>query len=328
MSYHVGRKILNQLQSVKSREVSMERISRKVIVGIGGWEHEILDQCFYPAAGFDSVRKLSLFAESFDAVEVRPTFWDDTIGQKDAAEWVSAVSANPRFRFSVKLHQSLTHRKELTPGTTRRMRSVLHELSRSGRLGAVLAQFPYSFTNTGANRFHLTRLGEVFSGFPVFAELRHDSWDTPALAEVMRDRQLLPVSVDFPRLRQYLSYRSETGGTTAYLRLHGRNEKGWLVNAVDSRYDYLYNGREVREIKRRIDRLLEKAETIYVVFNNTTGGKAIANAFQLSHLLRAGERLPVLPRAAADAFPFLRTIAGEESGQTELLMGRELRRAI
>lgn len=305
----------------------MKKGIKEILIGMGGWEHENLDHCFYPSANIDPARKLALYAERFDCAEVRPTFWDDTIGQADAAGWAASVAGNARFRFSVKLHRSFTHDRKLTPRGTRGMRSILHELSRHNRLGAVLAQFPYCFTNTGANRFHLLKLGEIFSGFPLFVELRHGSWDETGLPEFLCEQRLQPVNVDLPRLRQYTSCRADAGDDVAYLRLHGRNEKGWLVNTIDARYDYLYNGKEMRELKRRVDRLSEKAERVFVLFNNTTGGKGIANAFQLQHALQDA-RSKHLPAASVKVFPFLQSIAVQETGQTELLGGDELRRAM
>ncbi|MDH4069444.1 MAG: DUF72 domain-containing protein [Ignavibacteria bacterium] len=305
----------------------MKKTKKEILIGIGGWEHEVLDHCFYPSGNIDQARKLALYAEQFDSAEVRPTFWDDSISQGDAVDWTASVAGNPRFRFSVKLHRSFTHEKKLMPRATRGMRSILHELSRHNKLGAVLAQFPYSFTNTGANRFYLLKLGEVFSGFPLFVELRHGSWDETGLPEFLCEQRLQPVNVDLPRLRQYTSCRADAGDGVAYLRLHGRNEKGWLVNAVDARYDYLYNGREMREIKRRVDRLSEKADRVFVLFNNTTGGKGVANALQLQHALQ-DTRSEHLPASALRAFPFLQPIAAKETGQTGFLETDELRRAM
>ena len=294
----------------------MEHPKARCVVGTGGWEHEVLDSCFYASPLMDSLEKLSFYARSFDFVEVRPTFWDDAITAREAGEWVAAVRPNRRFQFGIKLHRSFTHRKELSPRTTRSMRGVLHEVARNGRLGGAIAQFPYAFTNTSANRFYLVKLGEVFSGFPLFVELRHASWDFDGLSEFLHEQTLQLVNADFPRLRQYPSFRSDAIGGTAYVRLHGRNEKGWLVNSVDSRYDYLYNGRELQELKRRVDRLSGKAKNVVVVFNNTTGGKAVANAFQLQGMLEA-ERSRPIPTGTLRTFSFLSPLVQKETGQTE-----------
>jgi len=327
MSYLDDRRYRLKNTVSSPQEVFMDINSNRTVVGIGGWEHEVLDSCFYSPPSVESLGKLAIYSKSFDFVEVRPTFWDNSLSARDASEWIAAVSGNKRFQFGVKLHNSFTHQKELTPKSTRAMRGLLHELGRCNRLGALVAQFPYSFTNTGANRFHLLKLGEVFSGFPLFVELRHGSWDFKGLGEFLAEQALQPVNVDLPRLRQYSSFRSDTHHESTYFRLHGRNEKGWLVNAVDARYDYLYNGRELLELKRRIDRAAGKTKRVIVVFNNTTMGKAVANAFQFNGMLSGERELPI-PSASLRAFPFLRPLATKETGQTELRVNEGFREAM
>ena len=114
----------------------MEKGAVTYLVGIGGWEHDAFDQCFYPRSSADSLEKLNYYARFFDTVEVRPTFWDDTLASDDAAKWIDAAKENKRFLFNIKLHQSFTHKKELKPETARRVRGILQELAKSERLGA------------------------------------------------------------------------------------------------------------------------------------------------------------------------------------------------
>lgn len=277
-------------------------------VGIGGWEHEALDQCFYPRPRGTSSEKLRYYARFFGAAEVRSTFWDESLGAEDARQWVDAVATNKAFLFTIKLHASFTHRRQIKPHVTKNVRSVLVELNRCDRLGALLVQFPYTFTHTSANRFHLIKLSEIFSGFPMHVEFRHETWNQPSLMSFLAEHGLCPVNADLPRIRQYMPFITGHLGGSAYLRLHGRNEKGWLLNSMDTRYDYLYNSREVRELVRRLQTLSVKCNDITVICNNTTNGKAIANAFQLVSALSGGKSLP-LPGAALAAFPHLQQVA-------------------
>jgi uncharacterized protein YecE (DUF72 family) len=185
---------------------------------------------------------------------------------------------------------------------------MLLELSRHNRLGALVAQVPHAFTNTSSNRFHLVKIAELFSGFPIHAEFRHDSWHHPSTTHFLEENGLQPVSADLPRVRQLMPFTTSVSGETAYLRLHGRNEKGWLLNGMDTRYDYSYNSRELRELLRRISAMTTRCRRVIVIFNNTTGGRAVANAFQLATFLRDGVQVDV-PAAALRAFPHLREIA-------------------
>jgi uncharacterized protein YecE (DUF72 family) len=274
------------------------------LVGLGGWEHESFNPCLYGVETEYSAIKLRYYARFFDAVEVRPTFWDGSLSAHEAEQWIDAVAENKRFRFNVKLHKAFTHTREFKPEVATRVRGLLEALQKAERLGALLIQLPYSFTNTSTNRFHLVKLGEMFRGFPMHVEFRHESWNQPNLMNFLTENYLAPVNADLPRLRQFMPFVTGTVGDTAYVRLHGRNEKGWLENGVDTRYDYLYNGKELREILRRLVALEEKCNRIMVIFNNTTGGKAVVNALQMLSILREGKPIAV-PQAAVTAFPNL-----------------------
>ena len=286
----------------------MEKGMTRFSVGLGGWEHEAFDHCFYPRPEMPSGERLAFYAGFFDAVEVRPTFWDETLTAADARAWMDAVGRTASFRFTLKLHSSFTHKKTIRPHLTRNFRGMAQELARGNRLGALLAQFPYAFTNTSSNRFHLEKIGEIFRGFPVHVEFRHESWHTPELLSLLAEYGLRLVSSDLPRVKQFMPFTTGVVGTDAYLRLHGRNERGWLLGGFDARYDYLYNGREMHEISRRLQSLAQRCGQVTVIFNNTTGGKAIANAFQLSAILANG-RSSIIPPETLAAFPHLQSIA-------------------
>ena len=288
-------------------------------IGIGGWEHEVLDHCFYPSAGLDSLEKLACYSGVFDTVEVRATFWDDTLTEAEARKWIQAVRENQRFTFNVKLHSSFTHRKSIKPNVTRIVRGLLHGLLSADRLGTMLMQFPYSFTNTHASRLHLVRLAEVFAGYPIHVEFRHDSWNHTQTWDLLQEHSLALASTDLPHVRQLMPYASAATGDRAYLRLHGRNEKGWLLNGLYTRYDYLYNDRELREIRRRLDALSQKSSDITVIFNNTTKGKAVANALCLMSALREGSQITV-PAATLREFPYLQEVA-EAANSDQMVLG-------
>ncbi len=289
----------------------MNRQSGVVLVGTAGWEHGEFDGVLYPEDGMDAAARLGVYAAAFDVVELRSSFWDAGLGEADAAPWLEAVAGNPRFRFLVKLHRSFTHERVLQPERTRTVRAFLQYLERSNRLGGVLAQFPQPFTATGAHRYHLMKLGEIFAGFPLHVELRHDSWHQKGLVPFLTENGLRPVNADLPRVNHLMPFHTGVAGETAYLRLHGHNETGWLRGAWDVRYDYLYNRREIRELARRITLLTAQCRRVFVVCNTTPHGKSIANALQIIAATRE-ERKVRVPNGALRAFPRLEEIALSE----------------
>jgi len=295
----------------------MNQTGTRYHVGIGGWEHDVLDRCFYPATGLSSARKLEIYARYFDVTEVRPTFWDDSLGAQDAREWAEAVEARSDFRFIVKAHSSLTHSRTLTAPVVRTFTELLFELQRANRLGAVLAQFPYAFTNTGANRFHLEKLAAALKGFPIHVELRHASWEGPTLASFLQELGFSSVHADLPRIKQFPVTFPRPRGEQAYFRLHGRNEKGWFLNGYDVRYDYMYNARELRELRRRMFTAPLECRDAFIIMNNTTGGKAVANAFEMLSALHDGRSVPI-PATTLQAFPHLTTISRPQTATGSL----------
>jgi uncharacterized protein YecE (DUF72 family) len=297
----------------------MERRTVEVLVGIGGWEHEVLDRCLYGAHGWDAATKLRAYARSFRTVEVRPTFWDDALSGTDARQWVEAVNGEKGFLFQVKLHSSFTHQKQIRPALARSTREILEVLAGTNRLGGLLMQFPYAFTNVGAHRSHLQRLAGEFREFPTFVDLRHDSWNQPGLTGSLARTGLRIVQSDMPRLRQFMPFTTGIVGETAYIRLHGRNERGWLQNGMDARYDYLYNGRELREISRRIEAMIPRCSRVIIICNNTTNGKAVANAFQLSS--GTLDRKVQVPVPSLREFPQLAEVALGQEGHPLFVEG-------
>lgn len=305
----------------------MDKGHVEYLVGIGGWEHDVLDRCLYPQAGMTSAEKLAYYARFFSAAEVRPTFWDDSLTADDARGWVEAVAGARTFLFTVKLHSQFTHKKVIKPQLSRTTRDILQTLDRANRLGALLIQLPYSFTNVSGNRYHLTRLGEIFSGFPIHVEFRHESWHQVSTLNFLEENGLRPVSADLPRVRQLMPFGTGVTGDTALLRLHGRNEKGWLLNDMDTRYDYLYNSKELQEIKRRLDALAERCSRVIVICNNTTGGKAVANALQLTHTLRENRSI-ALPPSACRSFPSVQDLGVPYHPEATLFGTDDFRAAI
>jgi len=75
-------------------------------------------------------------------------------------------------------------------------------------------------------------------------------------------------------------------GDVGYVRLHGRNEKTWWGRGDGDRYDYNYSPEELKEWVRKIRELAEKANTVYVFFNNCHAGQAARNALLMRDMMQ------------------------------------------
>jgi len=297
-------------------------------VGVAGWDYPDWAGIVYPAPlprGFDRLAFLSGF---FDAVEINVTFYRQ-IDAGTSASWVHRARSGDAFTFTAKVHRSLTHAgiPSMTPGTAepdlpteaRSCLDGLRPLLDSGRLGAVLMQFPHAFHDRPATRRHLARVAELLSGLPLVAEFRHRSWDNEGALRFLKDLAVGFCNVDQPSIGSTLSPTEHVTSRIAYARLHGRNAVNWFVRKEkagdargrretgSARYDYLYSMAELLPWVGRVRRMAERAEEVFIIANNHYRGKGPANALMMKSAL-ASRRVRA-PADLAAAFPDLKGIA-------------------
>src|SRR5215468_9733331 len=115
-------------------------------VGTAGWAYEDWDSIVSPgkpAPGFD---RLGLMASLFDTNEINSTFYRIPPARMTAG-WAKRVGHNPRFAFTAKLFRGFTHERKAGAADAKAFAEAMEPLAREGRLGCVLAQFPFSFHN-------------------------------------------------------------------------------------------------------------------------------------------------------------------------------------
>jgi uncharacterized protein YecE (DUF72 family) len=278
-----------------------------LFIGPAGWDYADWQGVVYPA-GLKGTDRLSFLASLFGVVEVNVTFYRP-LAPNLARRWLEAVQDAPDFRFTAKLWQIFTHERRLPAAELRQFQEGLTPLLTAGRLGALLAQFPYSFHNTGDNRAYLAELKHALPQFPLTVEVRHRSWQQQAVKEFLAQAGLDFCNVDQPLVSYPMGATRWVTGSRGYLRCHGRRQETWFEFGADrgARYDYLYSPEELADLADRSRELLEKATETYVIFNNHPAGQAVANALELAHLLTG--RTLTLPPGLAAAFPRLGDLA-------------------
>jgi uncharacterized protein YecE (DUF72 family) len=112
--------------------------------------------------------------------------------------WLERVSANPRFLFTAKLWQKFTHDPVSTRDDERAVREGFDVLRSAGKLGAVLAQFPFSFHRSAENTVGLTVLLQRFADYPLAVELRHATWNNPDTFALLREHNVALCNIDQP----------------------------------------------------------------------------------------------------------------------------------
>ena len=286
-------------------------------IGTSGWNYPsgkgTWNGIFYPPTrrrpkGFD---ELAFYAEHFDTVEVNSTFYGQPRPEVTRA-WADRTPAN--FEFSVKLYQKFTHpgmfkarvarglpadaRDDVsaidslarpTAADLDEFRRGIDPLASSGRLGALLAQFPASFKDATASRDYLADLLRQFAAYPVAVELRHRSWsdaigDTLALLNTFGAAW---VQIDEPKFRFSIrqNYLPNVQGFY-YMRLHGRNAgQWWRHGATEDRYDYLYSADELKEFSETAGAAKRLVKKLYLYTNNHFSAKSVANAAMIKQQL-------------------------------------------
>jgi uncharacterized protein YecE (DUF72 family) len=273
-------------------------------IGPAGWDYQDWQGLVYPPR-VQGTDRLTFLTQFFPVIEINVTFYRP-ITATLARRWVEAVAARSDFRFTAKLFRGFTHERTTAPWQEEpAVKSGLAALLEAGRLGALLAQFPYSFHNTAENRGYLVTVRERFQDYPLAIEVRHRSWQLPAVRQFLADHNLSFCNIDQPQISSALGETDWVSGPLAYLRLHGRNRQNWFAKTDDAgaRYDYLYTAQEMDDLARRARKLTSQASETFLIFNNHPQGQGVANALEM--LERLTNQRPALPECLKKAFPRL-----------------------
>ncbi len=275
-------------------------------VGTAGWSYPDWTGIVYPRlrpAGFHHAAYLARF---FDTLEINTSFYRP-VRPELARLWATRVAFNQRFMFTAKLHRSFTHEGSAGPEEEAAFRAMADVLMDSGRLGAVLAQFPWSFKHTAENRAYLAKLLERFREYPMVVEMRHADWLSRPFLELLREHRAGFCNIDQPTLSHGMEPSATVTGRVGYVRFHGRNYRAWFTNGDSEsrheRYNYLYPASELEPWVKRITQIAEQANTTYVITNNHYQGKAATNALQLISMLL--DRPVEGPEPLAESYPEL-----------------------
>ena len=289
----------------------------KYNIGTAGWSYKDWVPNFYPknqSGGFDW---LQFYSHYFNCVEVNSTYYA-YISPKIVEGWIRKVTDSEDFLFTVKLHQDFTHKKDFDQQKIKAVSFNLDTLVKAERFGGLLIQFPYSFSFDNTTADYVRKLRDIFQTFNCFVEVRHKSWVKKEALEMFKKLNLTYCTIDQPQIGQAIPFEPIITNDKAYLRFHGRNVKAWLQSINNygqkqsyeeqsERYKYLYSPGELAEIDQKIKSIQEKVKEIYVIMNNHPQGDAIANAFELIHLLEEKDKVQ-MPSTIIKAYPRLEEI--------------------
>jgi uncharacterized protein YecE (DUF72 family) len=170
---------------------------------------------------------------------------------------------------------------------------ALEPLRRSGKLGAVLLQYPDWFVISRENKAEIVRARELLPDDRLAVEFRNATWmserNREETLELLRKNGLTYVSVDEPQgfPSSIPPVAAATSADLAIVRFHGRNADNWKKPGLTAaeRFDYSYSRKELEEWLPRINELAEQAKEVHLLMNNCYGDKAVNNARDLAELL-------------------------------------------
>jgi uncharacterized protein YecE (DUF72 family) len=291
----------------------------RVLVGISSWTEPTLVKAgtFYPASASSAEERLRFYASQFPIVEVDSTYYYPP-SERNSVLWIERTP--PDFTFNVKAYSLLTGHptkldslykdvrealpeevtakrnvyrdavpSDLLDEVWQRFRDALMPLHSSGKLGAVLFQFPQWFVIGHANREYLLECQERMGDMQIAVEFRHKTW----LEEGNRDRTLgfleehdLPfVAVDMPQGfdSSLPPLAAVTSRKLAMVRFHGRDRGAWATTdkGAAERFRYDYRDAELHEWVPKIRSMAADARETHVLMNNCYRDHAVNNARSL-----------------------------------------------
>jgi uncharacterized protein YecE (DUF72 family) len=267
----------------------------KLYIGTSGWSYPSGEGTwtgyFYPKG---KINELEYYSQVFNTVEVNSSFYRPP-DPAYAHNWARRVPDG--FLFTVKLWQKFTHPKMYKHVTDEEaaisledvdlFKRSLEPLAMSGKLGALLAQFPPSFKNDNYGRQIIMAVSRTFSQYTLAVELRHKSWsDDPDTETLLRDNGAAWVQIDEPKFASSIARELPVTSDIAYFRFHGRNAETWWSGDNETRYKYLYSPKEIEDLSGRVKTTAKETKLLFAQFNNHWQGYAPRNANDLKKSLQ------------------------------------------
>lgn len=295
----------------------------RILIGTASWTDPTLVKQghFYPPEAKSAEARLRFYAEQFPIVEVDSTYYFPP-SERNSELWIDRTPKD--FTFNVKAYALLTnhptkresiykdlqpelpdelaekknlYREQLPDGVVdevwQRFHDALMPLHSTGKLGAVLFQFPQWFVIGRKNKDYILECAERLKDFRIAVEFRHKTWLEERNAEetlsFLEENDLPLVCVDMPQGfdSSIPGIAAATTKDLAMVRFHGRDRKVWAKKDVSAseRFRYEYSKKELQEWVPKIQDLSEQARETHVLMNNCYRDFAVNNARDLGGLL-------------------------------------------
>jgi uncharacterized protein YecE (DUF72 family) len=235
-------------------------------IGTSGWSYDHWADVLYPA-GLPVSKRLAHYVGEFDTVELNASFYR---WPKDATfeGWRQRLPEG--FTMSVKAHRGLTHYRRLTSPEPWVERFERCWKALGDRREALLVQVHPELERDDDRLEHFLKL--MPDWIPVAMELRHRSWDDPAVYRILERHSAAYVVMSGAKVATHPRATADL----VYLRMHGP--------AQNSMYHGSYPDDELQTWADHVLDWNAEGRRVLVYFNNDLGGHAIRNARKLKEL--------------------------------------------
>jgi len=295
----------------------------RILIGTASWTDPTLvkDGHFYPPGSKTSEDRLRFYASKFPIVEVDSTYYFPP-SERNSVLWIERTPKD--FTFNIKAYSLLTNHptkrdslyaevKEALPDDVvekarvyrenlpddvveqvwQRFHDALMPLHSSGKLGAILFQFPEWFVIGRKNKDYIVEAAERLEDFRIAVEFRNESWlnehNREETLEFLERRDIPLVCVDMPQGFKSSIPRiaAATAKDLSMVRFHGRDPEVWAKKNVSAseRFRYHYSNDELAEWVEPIQELSGQTRETHVLMNNCYRDYAVNNARDLGGLL-------------------------------------------
>ena len=238
-----------------------------VRIGTSGWSYDHWAGVLY-RLGLPAAKRLDRYAEVFDTVELNASFYR---WPRETTFLGWAARLPPGFTMSVKAHRGLTHYRRLANPEPWLPRIEACQRALGDHAEAVLVQLRADMVRDDDRLAAF--LGSVPEWIRIAMELRHPSWNSPEIDEILSRHRAAYVVTDG------LGLDCIPKATTdfAYVRMHGPD--------TDPPYAGSYSPAALRRWAEQIGEWTSQNLSVLVYFNNDGQGYAVRNACELRGLL-------------------------------------------
>ncbi|WP_284236107.1 DUF72 domain-containing protein [Mycobacterium antarcticum] len=233
-----------------------------VKIGTSGWSYAHWNGVLY-RPGLGATARLCRYVEEFDTVELNASFyrWPQS---SSFARWHERLP--PGFTFSVKAHRGLTHFRRLRDPEEWAERIASAWQTLGDRPKVLLAQLHPDQQRDDAR---LACFLDCMHGVRVAVELRHPSWNDPAVYTLLERHGAAYVVTSGAGLPCVLRATADF----VYVRMHGPDRH--------TMYTGSYSKEDLRWWADRIGEWMAQDRDVLVYFNNDGHGYAVDNAREL-----------------------------------------------